>query len=163
MVMMMVMMIVLAIVMVFEVVMTVMMVILIIMVMVMVMMMVVGGYLGKNACGSGFDYDVYVHRGMCDGDDDGDGYDTEYGDGGGEGIVDGGSDGYGDDDYDGVMVMVMTMMEFDGDTGDGVGDRVYVIVHCAGAGAYICGEETALIESIEVSIVRACLTFTPHP
>ena len=43
------------------------------------------GYLGKNACGSGYDFDVFVHR---------------------------------------------------------------------GAGAYICGEETALIESLEGKQVR---------
>lgn len=43
------------------------------------------GFLGKNACGSGYDFDVYLHR---------------------------------------------------------------------GAGAYICGEETALIESLEVSLAN---------
>ena len=49
------------------------------------------GFLGKNACGSGYDFDVYLHR---------------------------------------------------------------------GAGAYICGEETALIESLEVSLAKPwfCLT-----
>jgi NADH:ubiquinone oxidoreductase subunit F (NADH-binding) len=30
------------------------------------LLLLLAGFLGKNACGSGFDFDVYVHRGTAD-------------------------------------------------------------------------------------------------